>query len=75
MAVISTTLSSIHCLSQSKVWPAVGTLVLQACGFLTFGVCPLEGEAGLEASASFLEGQCLPPHSGAGSWPGGQGSV
>ena len=48
------------------------------CGFLASGICPLVGEAGLEASAGFLEGKAsaCPLVGGAGSWPaGGQGHV
>ena len=46
--------------------------------FLALGVCPLVGEAGLEAYASFLVGGAgaCPLVGGAGSWPScGQGCV
>ena len=52
--------------------------MLWDCSFLVFGVCPLVGDAGLEASAGFLEGMAIacPLVGGAGSWPsGGQGPV
>ena len=51
---------------------------LQACSFLPSGVCPLVGEAGLEACAGFLVGgvSACPLVGRAVSWPsGGQGSV
>ena len=66
--------------SQSFCWPAVGRLGPQAAGlwFSCTWVCPLVGEAGLEASSGFLEaraGAC-PLVDVAGSWPSlGQGHV
>ena len=46
---------------------------LQDHGSLESGVCPLGGETGLEASASFLEGGAgaCPLVDGAGSWSSG----
>ena len=45
--------------SQGKVWLVVGRLGLRAMGLLfsASGVCPLVGEAGLEASAGSLVGR------------------
>ena len=52
--------------------------MLQDHSFLLSGVCPLVGEAGLEACAGFLVGGAgaCPLVYGAGYWPsGGQGHV